>query len=399
MSSEEQRGKVIFDMDGVIIKEDGYWDAAALTVWELLYSERYLGLERHPDLPAFKTGVTTGEIAAIRRVILQEGRVTAYFKRRAINSNLDLAFLTFIYQLLRLCLLLERNSPGGTMARDAALLASTGVFPGNLQEMARLLKSVAAAGGVLEFDAILRERTGSIRGEHLLAFFFARLLPGEQGKPGGKALVTASSLWTGVQDVFQEWYLGEEKFKEIYGRAAVTPGKKGLVHAKANLLPVDAIEHTLRRLSEQGWVLGIATGRAWTELQPLLAALGVQAYFEQTAIVTRDQVQKAEESLQEVRPGLSLGKPHSFSFLKAYWGDTYSDKELVFSETLQPPRGKCWAVGDSLADLLAAKGAGALFIGVLTGPLGAAAGNLFRREGARMVLPDVTHLPDFLATM
>jgi phosphoglycolate phosphatase-like HAD superfamily hydrolase len=399
VSREAAGGKIIFDMDGVIIKEDCYWDAAALTVWELLFSERYLGLEPSPDLPEFKTGVSAEEIASIRRIILQEGRVTAFFKRRAINSNLDLAFLVFIYQLMSLLRDLERSRPpGDATAREAALLAGGGTFPGNLQRLSRLLKPIYASRGALQFDAVLRERTGSIRGEELLAYFFTGLT-GEQGRAGGRALVAASPLWSGVRDVFQEWYLGEEKFRENYGREPSVSGKEGLLHLAAHLLPSEEIGQTLRRLKEQGWILGIATGRSWPELSPHLEAMGIRNYFERASIVTRDQVQKAEESLQKIRAGISLGKPHPYSFLKAYWGTLYNDEELVFSTPPQPPPGKCWAVGDSLADLLSARGMGASFIGVLTGPLGAAAGNLFRREGARVVLPDMTHIPGYLGNL
>lgn len=398
MSREAARGKIIFDMDGVITGEDRYWDAAALTVWELLYSERYLGLERRPDLPAFKTGVSPREITMLRRIIFQEERVIAFFKQRAVNSNWDLAFLTFVYQLLYLCRELKKRGPGDAAARCAALLAGKGAFPGSLQELARHLKPAAGLIRAPEFDAVLSERTNGARGEELLAQFFTRLT-GEQAKSGGRALVSASPLWLGVRDIFQEWYLGEEKYKEIYGREAAAPGKKGLIHAEASLLPVEEIDNALRRLLEQGWVLGIATGRPWSELRPPLEAMGIRDYFERTAIVTCDHVQRAEESLQEARPGISLHKPHPFSFLKAYWGSAYSDRELAFSVHPTPPPGRCWAVGDSLADLLAAREMGAFFIGVLTGPRGVAAGSLFQREGARLVLPDITYIPDCLSVV
>ena len=37
---------IIFDLDGVITSEEAYWDAAGLTLHELLYSPRYWGLDR-----------------------------------------------------------------------------------------------------------------------------------------------------------------------------------------------------------------------------------------------------------------------------------------------------------------------------------------------------------------
>ena len=36
--------KVIFDVDGVLLSEERYFDVSALTVWELLYSKDYMGL-------------------------------------------------------------------------------------------------------------------------------------------------------------------------------------------------------------------------------------------------------------------------------------------------------------------------------------------------------------------
>ena len=40
--------KIIFDMDGVVTSEYIYWDAAALTVYELLYSHKFYGLSDRP---------------------------------------------------------------------------------------------------------------------------------------------------------------------------------------------------------------------------------------------------------------------------------------------------------------------------------------------------------------
>ena len=36
--------KVIFDVDGVLLSEERYFDVSALTVWEILYSKDYMGL-------------------------------------------------------------------------------------------------------------------------------------------------------------------------------------------------------------------------------------------------------------------------------------------------------------------------------------------------------------------
>lgn len=395
MNGTEARGKIIFDMDGVVTGEDRYWDAAALTVWELLCSSRYLGLTRRPGLPDFKTGVGPKEIAAVRRVIFGGDRVITFFKQRAVNSNWDLAALVFVYQLLSLNRVFKGREREDATFLFTTLFAGNVSFAGCLQGLSRLLKTGGKAWAP-DFGAVLRTGETGGRGEALLEQVFGRL-PGDGGKPTGRAGIASTSLWIGVRDVFQEWYLGDEQFRDIFGRAPGAPGKRGLIQAETPLLPAAAVTAALCRLREQGWVLGIATGRPFHELRPPLKAMGIWDFFERSSVVTFNEVRKAEEALQQDRPGLALGKPHPFSFRKAYWGRLYSDRELVFFPPPAPSSGSCWVVGDSLADLLAAREMGVLFVGVLTGPGGAAIGGLFQQEGARAVLPDMTHLPAYLA--
>jgi FMN phosphatase YigB (HAD superfamily) len=56
---------VLFDVDGVLLSEDHYFDASALTVWELVYSNNYLGLASKK----FKTNYSPAEIKAIRETV------------------------------------------------------------------------------------------------------------------------------------------------------------------------------------------------------------------------------------------------------------------------------------------------------------------------------------------
>ena len=53
---------VLFDVDGVLLSEERYFDASALTVWEILYSDNYLGL----DSERYKTEFNDEEIETIR---------------------------------------------------------------------------------------------------------------------------------------------------------------------------------------------------------------------------------------------------------------------------------------------------------------------------------------------
>lgn len=57
--------KVIFDVDGVLLSEERYFDVSALTVWEILYSKDYMGLPLEgEDFDA--RHVTEGQIASCR---------------------------------------------------------------------------------------------------------------------------------------------------------------------------------------------------------------------------------------------------------------------------------------------------------------------------------------------
>lgn len=60
--------KVIFDIDGVLLSEERYFDVSALTVWEILYSPAYMGLPGERD--DFNAGrITEGQIAGCRSVV------------------------------------------------------------------------------------------------------------------------------------------------------------------------------------------------------------------------------------------------------------------------------------------------------------------------------------------
>jgi phosphoglycolate phosphatase-like HAD superfamily hydrolase len=392
LGKEGNRGKIIFDMDGVITGEECYWNTASLVVWELLYSKRYLGLEPEANLPEFKTDVTPGEIASIRKVVFQEEKVITFIKKRAVNSNWDLAFLTFGYQLM---LLLKALSGKGLENTAWVKGKKKGIDLEHLRTFSRLLMSLHGAWSP-SFDAILGNWAGEARGMELMQELSAQL-PVRYWELGETTFNSFSPLWKGVQEIFQEWYFGEEKYRKFYHREPAVPGKRGLISDEKPVLPVEKIKATLEKLVKKGWMLGIATGRPLNELYLPLESMGIWGLFDRGSIATYDDVQKAEQSLKAEGQKISLGKPHPFSFLKAYWGEGFKEKELVFSTVLRPQPGKCWIVGDSLADLMAAREMGAFFIGVLSGHSGADSKILFHKEGARLVLPDITYIPHYLA--
>lgn len=387
------KGKIIFDMDGVITSEECYWNTAALTVWELLYGKHYLGLSPGRELPVFSAFPDARDISNIRRVIFQQDKVIAFFKQKAVNSNWDLAFLCFAGQLM---LILKKLSGYGAEIKDfACLAAEEGVTPELLHVLSALL-SLPKKFWQPSFESVLGEWAGDARGSDLPGKL-AAAFSGEYRQIARKTFSPISPLWEGVKEIFQEWYLGEKNYKEIYAREPRLMGKKGLIEDEKPLLEINKIRGALDRLRNEGWLLGIATGRPFSELYLPLQKMGIWHYFDADSIATYDDVSKAEKGLRGCLPQrVSLGKPHPFSFLKSYWGKRYSNSRMFSADGLQPEKGKCWIVGDSMADLLAAREMGAFFIGVLTGHGGADNRGLFVKEGAKAILADMTEIPRFL---
>src|SRR5947209_17603534 len=99
---------IIFDLDGVITSEEAYWDAAGLTLHELLYSPRYWNIKGNrpgEQDKQYHPAATAEEIRRISRAILPEAEILA-LKARAINSNWDTCYAAVCLRLINLLALL-----------------------------------------------------------------------------------------------------------------------------------------------------------------------------------------------------------------------------------------------------------------------------------------------------
>lgn len=383
-------------MDGVITSEECYWNTAALVVWELLFSRRGLNLPVPPSLPPFEPAPDPGRVAAVRRVIFQNDRVITFFKRRAVNSNWDLAFYTFALQLV---LLLKHNLPLIGKGPLKELLAEAFSVE-KLPLLINMPGSETSSGRwAPSFGAVLNDWAGEATGAEFGFKLHALLQDDCPHTPLPPEIFTnTSTIWEGVRRVFQEWYFGEAGYQVLYGQSPGTPGKRGLITEEQPLLPVEVIKGTLEELSRRGWTLGVATGRPTNELTPPLEQMGLLKYFDSDSVVTFDVVEEAQHTLVSEDITLSLGKPHPFSLLKAYWGDKMPRHSFFEPPFPEPPNGSCFFVGDAPADLLAARAANVSFVAVLTGHEGAAARDYFQDQSVDNILPDVSHLPSCLAS-
>ncbi len=384
-------------MDGVITGESCYWDAAALVVWELFYAPGYMGLPASRNLPSFTPAPGVGDVSTIRKVVFEDDAVISFFKRRALNSNWDLAFLTFAYQLVGLLRAFSQAGPGRINLPQAP---GEGLALEHLKHYGFLLQSMESLHWEPFFPDLISGWAGEARGLELMDRL-AQMVPYRYGDMVAETFALNSRLWKGVKRVFQEWYFGDEQFGFLYGERPAHFGKEGLIYREKPVLPQEIVRETLEELRNQGWNLGIATGRPYNELYPPLEKMNLWDFFDESSVVTFTDVEQVENRLKDPESPdeeLSLGKPHPFSFLKAYWSGSYSERELASPHFPRPPENDCWVVGDSMADLIAAKKMGAGFIGVLTGHNGPSNEPLFLREGARAVFPDITHLPRFFTS-
>lgn len=330
-----QRSKIetiIFDMDGVITSEFLYWDAAALTIYELLYSHEFYG-DREIDREWCRKNVRE-----VFNTVFCHGKTVQAVKRLGVNTNWDLAYVVFSVSKY-----LETEIP----TFDSWHFDSVCMFIENIaQQPPKLYENI----------------------EGLLA----SALPAEDGcyKRG------AGRLWKQLLTSFQRWFHGDGEVE-------------GLKTDEKPIVPLDEIQKTLANLKNAGFRLGIGTGRPKDEIMFPLQMWNLTGYFKPECIVTYDDVLEAEQSLHLKT---SLAKPHPFVFQKAAFGGKFSDDEIVKGLVSKDLAARCLVVGDAPSDLLAAKMGGFPFAAVLTGVAGTAARGYFEENKAEMVLDTVLDL-------
>ena len=404
---------IIFDLDGVITSEEAYWDAAGLTLHELMYSPRYWGLgagsEYHP-------ATTARESHRVSRAIFPETEILT-LKAHAINSNWDTCYAAVCLHLIDLLGWLKKMLRDGIPAQllppqpwEAGWIAAfreqlAGVKEqvrntGNAQVRAQFFDAPIFRGYIgLElinrFDAYANEVLG-----YPFEGVFSRLSP----------------FWAFCRDVFQEWYLGDALYTETYGHNPAQADKPGCIHFEQPLLPVEQIRSALDSLRQQGYVLGFATGRVHQEAVYPLKMYGLLEYFDEQHISTYDHVERAEARLRAHGDQTLLSKPHPFPFLvaadqslkKPRRGEGGGEERRGGPKSSPVPspthpfvlnRNGFVVVGDSTSDILGGRAAGALTVAVLTGARTPEARELLAQSKPDFTIEDITKLPALLASM
>ena len=372
---------IIFDIDGVILSETGYWDTARLTLWEILERPNYLG----------RRGYFGSETAStITKFKLRENiapdSILNELKRLAINSNWDKTFvLTSLHLVGILSLYLHRQGGDPVLPFLEDSLATTEQKLHNLNELLKGCDYNSTTG--TEMINRFLEDAHPLTGARILGY--VRSFAGEQLGGDLKFFEPKGELWQFCHRVFQEIYHAES-FSPFSFRVE-----------EETVLERQRVADALRALNESGkYKLGIATGRPLEEVIGPLNTLGLLSYFDESRIVTYNHVVDAEKIISKAGKSIRLEKPHPFVVLKAI----YPDKDvhtLLLPQYSSTDHSSVIVVGDGASDIIAAKEANCVAIGVLTGieDTPAVKQNKFREFsdlGCDLILDSMIELPYIL---
>ncbi len=331
---------IVFDMDGVITSEQNYWNAAALTIYEVLHGKNYHGEQE------IKASLTPLEIREIRSQVFLQDKTIALLKDRGVNTNWDLAYVV-------IC--------------GARILSTT-----NYEEVYQYFLARELAG--MEIYDFISDKLVALTG--MDKSYFKR----------------HGIFWEKCKRIFQEWYLGEQEYVKAYGHEPMQSGKKGLMYSEDPVIQLDKVKKVLKTLYDSGIQMGIGTGRPYTEIHTPLMQWDIAHYFDDDAYVTYTDVEKAEEQMADKVNIESLAKPHPYVFLKAIYKDKYSDEELLTNQYDKSRLAHTLIIGDAGSDIMAAKAIECPFAAVLTGVIGEKARAYFEDMGATYILNNISEL-------
>ncbi len=372
---------ILFDIDGVMLSEERYFDASALTVYEMLSSPRGLKLNLF-GFPTFRVQPLEEDIQAIRQGVFAEDKVLHFMKSLGVNANWDMVYLQFATQLLYLLEKLPIDQATMVLPQDwtGESLRQVGVALADMQ----LFRAESLQ---LPFRGFAEQFSGCKDRGDLFASIEARFVPYR----GTQELQHyCRRLWELGQTWFQEWYLGDE-----YLRPEVASGKEGFLHHEIPLVKPDEFAELLQSCRHRGITLGVATGRPDVETRVPLEELGWLHHFDPNRITTASDVLRAQREVTS--SNRSLSKPDPYSYLSSYLGT--SDPAQVLSTDLPLPNdaaNQVLVVGDSVADWMAARRMGVHFAAVLTGLSGVEARREFEQLGCEYIWENALGLQQVL---
>lgn len=374
--------KVIFDVDGVLLSEERYYDVSALTVWELLYSSQYMGLPGEQEL-FDAASVTEGQIAFCRNKVWGNDRLLSYLKAHGLNSNWDMVHVYLITLIWIMAGEYKKKSGGEKIELRFSTIPE-------LQTSGRKLMGLHIPGAdeiLARWEASFPKDVVGPAAVHILAEKMQKDfgLPVDWGE-------LQSDFWKIHTDAFQAWYLGDDTYISLRGRKPYSGGKTGFLEREFPLAPAESILALFHELKERGYALGIATGRSEKETEIPFRTFGWYDEFDPLFLATASDAVSA----QRMFGGDVPDKPDPFIYICAAFGRKRENfKDYLEGKYRVCPEDQVWVCGDSRSDILGAQRAGCRFIGVLTGLEGESAASMF--EEAKV--PFVKKVTDILQVL
>ena len=329
---------VLLDMDGVITSEEVYWNAATLTVRELLFSNLYFGAE------SCDPKVLTKNLSQLRKEQFCDDAVIRHLKNKGVNNNWDLSWVIV----------------GGALSQNTR----------DFEAIFQWIKTLPSVN-----DGLYTSVSEALEN--------AGFKKQEAAHHGG--------IWMKIQFAFQEWFLGSELFPKHWNSPSLQPGKPGLTFSEEPIVDKAKLQLLLQEIGSRKR-LGIGSGRPRVEAKTPLCSWDVYNFFTEDAIITYNDIVTAQNAINHT---ISLAKPHPYMFLRGVFGTKHTDKELFDRLFDEAPCKKTLVIGDAGCDLFAAKSAGCDFAAVLTGIEGEGAREYFEKNGADYILNNILELAEF----
>ncbi len=320
---------IIFDLDGVITSEGAYWDAAALTVYQQVHAPKLF--EDEVDIEYYSS-----HVREIRKEVFSDDALISILKNKGVNSNWDLAYV--VYAIAKIL-----DTKDFSKVKSYAENMSGDIFT-----------------------------------------IYQELGEGLRKKLGIADASRTSELWEGLMMRFQEWFLGEDGFSEVYGKMPSQRNKPSMPKNEVPVVDGGKLKDIIAKLHDEGKTLAVATGRPYYEAKTALSRFGIWDFFNKNNFVGYDYVITAQE-----KTGKYLTKPHPYMFQKAYLGVDFADEKIVAEDFPKEGIEGVLVVGDAGADILGAKAMGADFCGVLTGVNPSTTKPFFEKNGAEYILNSI----------
>lgn len=360
--------KVIFDIDGVLLSEERYFDVSGLVVWEWLYGKKYMGLPAEQD-DFDSRCVNEGQIAAIRNKVWEQDCLLTWLKSKGINSNWDMVHMYLVTVLWLMANVYRTRSEGN-------MLSLSFCSEQDIHEAGKMLMGIPVPTADLilkQWEIWIPEKS---KGHEVMVCLGEKAAQGW----GNNARWTErfSKFYRMHTELFQAWYLGDDIFIRRNHTLPYSGNKEGFLEKEIALAGPDKIAHMFRELKKRGYEIGIATGRVREEMEIPFKNFGWYREFETQYIGTASDADTASRE----SAGIFLDKPHPFIYLCGIYGNDKSQYPSYMDGTRKVMAGdEIYICGDSYSDLLGAESVRANFIGVSGGPGGERLSLLCKEKG------------------